>query len=90
MAHTFDQQWDDLPTVKLPPVPSIRFTGRIYPVQIKVTFRTELAAKLGIPPVGDPYEGLDGTFRFNIKDSEVEVSCYLNRVVQSDLPLGAC
>jgi hypothetical protein len=59
--------------------------GRIYPAHVKLNFRTDLTTELVIP-AGHPYEGLDAKFRFHIKDSEIEVSCYLNRVVDSDLP----
>jgi hypothetical protein len=76
---------DHLPTIELPRTPSIRLTGRIYPAHVKLNFPTALTTELAIP-AGHPYEGLDAKFRFHIKDSEIEVNCYLNRVIESDFP----
>ena len=72
-----------IPKIELPSRPSITFTGRIYPHFIKIGFDSNLTVELPIPP-GSPYAGLDAKMQLAIKQSEVEVRCYLNRIVQSD------
>src|SRR5436190_17550525 len=72
-----------LPTIELPSTPSIKFTGKIHPTSFKISLSSNLTAGLMIQP-GTPHEGLNLRFNFTIKDSEVDVNCYLNQVIQSN------
>jgi hypothetical protein len=74
---------EEIPSIELPSRPSIRITGRVYPISAQLTFRTEIVPELVVP--SGTYAGLNAKFQLSITDSELEINCHLNRIVESDL-----